>query len=73
MTGWLKRFLGGKPAAKFEVFRGGDAKFYFRLKAANGEIVCASEGYHNEHGAQRGAQAAYIAARQSRGMVVTLP
>lgn len=30
---------------KFQIFTGKDRQFYFRLKAANGEIVCSSEGY----------------------------
>jgi uncharacterized protein YegP (UPF0339 family) len=30
---------------KFQVFKGEDDQFYFRLKAANGEIICASQGY----------------------------
>lgn len=30
---------------KFQIFNGKDGQFYFRLKAANGEIVCSSEGY----------------------------
>lgn len=30
---------------KFQVFIGEDGQFYFKLKAANGEIICASQGY----------------------------
>ncbi len=30
---------------KFQVFKGHDGQYYFRLKAANGEIICASQGY----------------------------
>lgn len=30
---------------KFEVFKGEDGQFYFRLKAANGEPILISEGY----------------------------
>jgi uncharacterized protein YegP (UPF0339 family) len=29
---------------KFQVFKGKDEQYYFRLKARNGEIVCSSEG-----------------------------
>lgn len=32
-------------SAKFEVFHGKDNQFYFRLKAGNGQIILASEGY----------------------------
>jgi hypothetical protein len=30
---------------KFQIFEGKDEQFYFRLKAGNGEIILASEGY----------------------------
>lgn len=30
---------------KFQVFKGKDGQFYFRLKAANGEVIASSEGY----------------------------
>lgn len=30
---------------KFQIFKGKDGQFYFRLRAKNGEIVCSSEGY----------------------------
>ena len=32
-------------AGKFEITKGKDGKFYFNLKAANGQIVLASQGY----------------------------
>jgi len=32
---------------KFQIFRGKDDQFYFRLNARNGEIVLSSEGYVN--------------------------
>ena len=33
----------------FEVFQSGSSGlWYFHLKAANGEIISASEGYHNK-------------------------
>lgn len=31
-----------------EVFRGDDGQFYFRVKAANHEVIAESEGYHNK-------------------------
>jgi len=37
--------------AKFTVFTGSDGDSYFNLRAANGEIVLASEGYVDEEGA----------------------
>ena len=36
------------PLAVFHIFRSGSSRlWYFHLKAPNGEIICASEGYHN--------------------------
>ncbi|WP_159566178.1 YegP family protein [Budvicia diplopodorum] len=31
--------------AKFEIFYGKDDRFYFRLKAGNGQVILGSEGY----------------------------
>jgi uncharacterized protein YegP (UPF0339 family) len=31
--------------AKFEIFKGTNSQFYFRLKSGNGEQILASEGY----------------------------
>lgn len=39
-----------------ELFRGSDGLWYFRLKAPNGEVVSASEGYYNRADALRTAQ-----------------
>lgn len=38
----------------FEIFRGGDNLWYFRLKARNGKIIAQSEGYCNKSGALNG-------------------
>lgn len=38
----------------FEIFKGSNGQYYFRLKAANGQIIAASEGYTTKHGAQNG-------------------
>lgn len=35
-------------AAKFEVFKDKNSKYRFRLKAANGEIIAASESYDSK-------------------------
>ena len=40
--------------AKFEIYKGEDKDFYFRLKAPNGKIVAIGEGYSDKRGAQRG-------------------
>ena len=39
---------------KFEVFGGKDGFIYFNLRAANGKIVCQSEGYTRERNALKG-------------------
>ena len=39
---------------KFQIFKGKDGQFYFRLRAANGEIICSSEGYTTKQSAEKG-------------------
>jgi uncharacterized protein len=41
-------------AAKFEVYTDKAGEYRFRLKAANGEIIAASEGYKAKAGALNG-------------------
>ena len=41
---------------KYVIFIGKDKQFYFRLQAANGEPVLASEGYTSKAGCQNGIQ-----------------
>jgi uncharacterized protein YegP (UPF0339 family) len=33
---------------KFQIYKGKDGLYHWRLKGANGEIVCWSEGYSSE-------------------------
>lgn len=40
--------------AEFEIFKGLDSKYYFRLRAANGEIVIASQSYTTKTNAKKG-------------------
>jgi len=40
--------------AKFELFKGTVGQFRFHLKAANGEIIAASQGYTSKAAAQNG-------------------
>lgn len=40
--------------ARFEVYTGGNDEFYFRLVAANGEKILASEGYTSKAGCMNG-------------------
>ncbi len=42
---------------KYEIFRGKDDDFYFRLRARNGEVILASEGYGSKQGAKNGIRA----------------
>ena len=39
---------------KFKIFTGKDKQFYFRLIAANGEPILASEGYTSKSGCKNG-------------------
>ncbi len=39
---------------KFEVFRGKNKQWYFRLKARNGKIICVGEGYKLKRSALNG-------------------
>lgn len=39
---------------KFQIFKGKDDQFYFRLRAENGEIILQSEGYTTKASCQNG-------------------
>ncbi len=39
---------------KFEVYRDSAGEFRFRLRAANGEVIAASEGYKTRAGCENG-------------------
>jgi uncharacterized protein len=39
---------------KFELFKGTNGQYYFHLKAENGEIIAASQGYASKQGAETG-------------------
>jgi uncharacterized protein YegP (UPF0339 family) len=58
---------------KFEVFTGANDQWYFRLKAPNGEVILASEGYQARQGAlggiesvKKNAQAEQFEIRESK-------
>lgn len=57
---------------KFEIFKGKDAQYYFRLKAANGEIVCSSEGYVSKQACQKGIALIKQIAAQAEVLDLTL-
>jgi hypothetical protein len=40
--------------SKFEIFKGKNDEFYFHLKAGNGEIILASQGYTAKANCQKG-------------------
>jgi uncharacterized protein len=44
-------------AAKFEISKDHAGKFRFRLKAPNGEIIAASQGYETKANAEKGIEA----------------
>ena len=43
--------------AKFETWKGEDARYYFHLRAANGQIVLQSQGYSSKSAAEKGTTA----------------
>ena len=43
-------------AAKFEVFKGKGGDFRFRLKAANGKVICQGQGYKSKDACMKGIQ-----------------
>lgn len=49
----------------FELFRGKDKKWYFRLRAKNGEIVAQSEAYESRQGCEKGIGATVVAVAES--------
>lgn len=42
---------------KFQIFKGKDNQFYFRLRAENGEVICGSEGYTTKQNCKKGIDA----------------
>jgi hypothetical protein len=46
-----------KRIGKFEIYKDGDDQWRFRLKAANGKIIAASEGYTQKQGCINGVMA----------------
>lgn len=46
--------VAAQGATRFEVFKGLDNKYYFHLKADNGEVVLQSQGYSARTGANNG-------------------
>jgi uncharacterized protein YegP (UPF0339 family) len=44
--------MAGKP--KFELYVGSGGKYYWRLKASNGEIIATGEGYSSKAACKNG-------------------
>jgi len=53
-------------AGTFEVYKDKAGKFRFRLKAGNGQIVAAGEGYESLSGAKEGCSAVQRAAEGAK-------
>lgn len=45
---------GAAAGARFEIFQGKDGKYYFRLRASNGEIILTSQGYTTLQACRKG-------------------
>ncbi len=57
--------------SRYEVFKGANRQWYFRLKARNGRNVGPGEGYKTQAGALRGVDAHRRAAATLRVVVLT--
>lgn len=47
-------------SGKYEIFLGKDQQYYFHLKAANGEIILASEAYTQKHNAEKAVESVRV-------------
>jgi uncharacterized protein YegP (UPF0339 family) len=57
LLGWCAPFIFRKEesmAAKFEIFKGKGGDFRFRLKAANGKVICQGQGYKSKDACMKG-------------------
>ena len=58
-------------AAKFEISKDKAGKFRFHLKAANGEIVAASQAYDTKAGAEKGIESVKTNASDAKVLDLT--
>ncbi|HYB82713.1 MAG TPA: DUF1508 domain-containing protein [Mycobacterium sp.] len=58
-------------AAKFELSKDKSGKFRFHLKAANGEIIAASQGYETRASAEKGIAAIKTSASDAKVVDLT--
>jgi hypothetical protein len=53
-TGDYLAFLASRRGARFTVFEGADGRYFFNLRAKNGQVVLQSQGYTSEAAAYNG-------------------
>jgi hypothetical protein len=58
-------------AAKFEISKDESGKFRFHLKAANGEIIAASQGYETRESAHKGIESVKTSASAAKVIDLT--
>ena len=58
-------------AAKFEISKDKSGKFRFHLKAANGEIIAASQGYETKESAHKGIESVETSAPAAKVVDLT--
>ena len=58
-------------AAKFEISKDKSGKFRFHVKAANGEIIAASQGYETKESAHKGIESVKTSAPAAKVVDLT--
>jgi hypothetical protein len=58
-------------AAEFEISKDKSGKFRFHLKAANGEIIAASQGYETKESAHKGIESVKTSAPATKVVDLT--
>jgi uncharacterized protein len=58
-------------AAKFEITKDKSGKYRFHLKAANGEIIAASQGYETRESAHKGIESVKTSAPAAKVVDLT--
>jgi uncharacterized protein YegP (UPF0339 family) len=58
-------------AAKFEISKDKSGKYRFHLKAANGEIIAASQGYETRESAHKGIESVKTSAPAAKVVDLT--
>ena len=54
----------------FEIYKDKSGKFRFRLKAKNGEIVCASQGYTTKSACTKGAKSLILNSKKKKSFKI---